>query len=145
MEKLISEYDADNVIFMYYVNSDPDEEQRSFAFQSDFYSYSGREVIYEGVWFNIGHCGYIFGAPSLAHEILHCFGAVDLYYSNDQITDEYVNYLSDIGSEDIMYMVYDEPDEVNEQFTELDAYYVGLTSYSSDAERFGLGKSAHLQ
>lgn len=145
LEKLISKYGADNAIFMYYIKTDPNEEQPSFAFQFDFDFLTDQQVGYEGVWFNIGYNGNTLGASCLAHEILHCFGAVDLYFSNKQITDEYVNFLRSNGSEDIMYMIYDMPDTVSEQFSELDAYYVGLTSYSADAERFGLGQSAHLR
>ena len=44
-----------------------------------------------------------------------------------------------------MYMVYDEPDVIYEQFSELDAYYVGLTASSSDVVQFGLGQSPHLR
>ncbi len=143
-EQIVSEYEADNVIFMCYNNSDPDNDQPSCAYAYDFYNLTDQQIGYEAVWFNIGYKGFTNGAPALAHEILHCFGAVDLYYSNDQITDEYVDYLASIDSEDIMYMLYDEPDEINEQFSELDAYYVGLTPYSSDAEQFGLGQSSHF-
>ena len=142
---LLDEYQADNILFFWYVDTTLDEEENSFAFQFDFSYLTDSQVGYEGMWFNVRHDGFEMGAPTLAHEMLHCFGAVDLYYTNEWITQEYMDYLRSSGSEDIMYMVHDSPDEILEYFSELDAYYVGLTDYSYDVERFGLGMSPHLR
>ena len=145
LENLVARYNADNAIFMFYVNSDSNNEDRSFAYQFDYESLTDRQIGYEAVWFYTGYAGSTLGSSALAHEMLHCFGARDLYYSDDFITDAYVGYLKSMNSEDIMYTIYDEPDVIYEQFSELDAYYVGLTDSSSDAVQFGLGQSAHLQ
>ena len=145
LEKLAARYSADNAIFLFYVNSDPDNEERSFAYQFDYESLADQQIGYEAVWFYTGYADSTLGSSALAHEMLHCFGARDLYYSDDWITDAYVDHLKSIGSQDIMYMVYDEPDVIYEQFSELDAYYVGLTASSSDAVQFGLGQSPHLR
>jgi Fe-S cluster assembly protein SufB len=59
--------------------------------------------------------------------------------------DSYVSYLDSIGSSDIMHTIYDQPDVISESFTELDAYYIGLTSYSYDVQSYGLGMSPHLR
>ena len=143
-ETLLETYDADNIIYMWYVDTTLDEEENSFAFQFDYSGLTEGQVGYEGVWFNVRHDGFSMGAPTLAHELLHLFGARDLYYTDNYITQEYMDYLVSIGSEDIMYMVYDDPDNIIETFSELDAYYVGLTNYSYDQQRFGLGVSPHI-
>ncbi len=72
-----------------------------------------------------------------AHEMLHCFGAYDLYYSNSDIPQEYVDHLAEIGSEDIMYMVYDS-EEIHNELGEPDAYYVGLCDTCDEVEEWGL-------
>ncbi|MCR5161813.1 MAG: hypothetical protein K6C06_08580 [Lachnospiraceae bacterium] len=144
-DALLSQYDADNILFMWYVNSDLYQDEHCFAFQFDYTYLTDSQKGYEGVWFNVRHSGFTLGAPTLAHEILHCFGAVDLYYSNDQINSSYVSYLDSIGSSDIMHTIYDQPDVIDESFTELDAYYTGLTSYSYDVQSYGLGLSPHLR
>lgn len=37
------------------------------------------------------------------------------------------------------------PDRVTNELTELDAYYLGLTSYSKDAEKWNLGQSIYFE
>jgi len=145
VQALLEKYDADNILFIWCVDTVLEEEENSFAFQFDYSGLTDGQIGYEGMWFNVRHDGFEMGAPTLAHEILHCFGAKDLYYSDDCITQEYVDYVESSGGSDIMYMIYDNPDCVTEQFTEIDAYYVGLTDYSYDVERFGLGPSPHLR
>ena len=138
-DKILSQYEADNIIYMWYVDTDPYQTEHAFTFQFDFNGLTDTQVGYEGVWFNLHHDGFTLGAPTIAHELLH------LYYENVHISQEYIDYLASIGSTDIMYMIYDDPFHINEQFTELDAYYVGLTEYSYDVEYFGLGPSSHFQ
>lgn len=145
VDALTARYNADNIIFMWYINTDLYHDEHCHAFQFDYKGLTDNQKGYEGVWFNVHMSGYTKGASAMAHEILHCFGAVDLYRSSDQIPQSYVDHLKSIGSTDIMYMIYDRPDKITETFTELDAYYVGLTPNSHDAQVYGLGKSPHLQ
>ena len=76
--------------------------------------------------------------------MLHCFGAHDLYYAGEAIPQEYVDHLKATDSKDILYMVYDS-DEIDLSFTELDAYYVGLTDSCADVEKWGLTPAARFQ
>ena len=87
---------------------------------------------------------YTFSAASCAHEILHCFGAYDLYYSSAEIPQSYVDYCNNTHSNDIMFTVNSGKD-ISVLFTDLDAYYVGLIDYCSEVERWGLVKSSHLE
>ena len=41
-------------------------------------------------------------------------------------------------------MVYDS-EEIKETFSDLDAYYVGLTDSCADVEKWGLGKSSYVK
>ena len=83
-----------------------------------------------------------------AHEILHLYGANDLYYANDAITELYVEHCKQSNSNDIMYADYDitgkpAPDRITNEYTELDAYYTGLTDTSREVEQWNLGKEVY--
>ncbi len=91
---------------------------------------------------------------SFAHEILHTFGAPDLYMADEDgnnfgITQEYVDALEVSNSNDIMFTTYDaitqEPhyDKITNEFTEIDAYYVGLCDSSEVVEDWGFDPSQH--
>ena len=80
--------------------------------------------------------------PSYAHEMMHCFGAHDLYYANEFIPQEYVEYLMNTYSNDIMYTVADSKDIPND-FTALDAYYVGILDDCEEVSQWGLARSEH--
>ena len=73
---------------------------------------------------------------------MHTFGAYDLYYVNNGISSEYVNHLESIDSNDIMYTVTSEKTITNE-FSELDAYYVGLIDSSNEQKTWNLPLSEH--
>ena len=68
---------------------------------------------------------------------MHQFGAHDLYNENMYINNNYVSYLNDIDSNDIMYKITDSNEIVND-FSEIDAYYVGLIDNSNIVEEFKL-------
>ncbi len=79
-----------------------------------------------------------------AHEILHLFGAPDLYEARQGITQEYVDHLEKTDSRDIMFNSYrGDWDSGRVTFSELDAYYTGLTDRCEDVETYGLPKSQH--
>ena len=80
---------------------------------------------------------------TIAHEMLHCFGAPDLYYANELIPQEFVDYCASSGTRDIMYTVA-LGDEITDWFTGLDAYYVGLNPYSMQVDEWNLGPSQHF-
>lgn len=66
------------------------------------------------------------------------------------ITEQYVEHCRQSNSNDIMFADYDitgkpAPDRVTNELTELDAYYLGLTSYSKDAEKWNLGQSIYFE
>ncbi len=70
------------------------------------------------------------------------FGAPDPYYANNVISQSYVDYCESITSGDIMFSTYI-GEHISNEFTELDAYYVGLTDSSETVEAWDLGLSEH--
>lgn len=141
-EALLEKYDADNIIYMFFINSDfsnpanPVTSPRAYLYGDEFYT----DHINLCVRFDEY---YVTEPSSYAHEILHCFGAYDLYYENEAITAEYVMHCAEIGSNDIMYYV-TTGDEIYSDFTELDAYYIGLIDYSQDVKNWYLGLSDYV-
>lgn len=88
--------------------------------------------------------GDVFDAPpaTYAHEILHAFGAPDLYYVDTGIPQEFVDYCSQTGCNDIMFTV-NAGETIDSDFTPIDAYYVGIGARPAEADEWGLGPSEY--
>jgi len=148
--ELKAKYSADNVLYLMFVNT-----------PSSNTSTSCTRTYYEGIAYPYEIC-YIYmntegikEAPAgIAHEMLHTFGAPDLYMAdtmgdNCGITEEYVDMLANSYSNDIMYTTYDRYtyesyyDRITNELTELDAYYCGATNHSSVVDEWGFDASKH--
>lgn len=138
-------YHADNVVFLACYNDPPKTKDGCFAWNWDYEKSGGNlESSLEIVWISDEDRGKKVSAAAFAHEIMHCFGAVDLYEASDTVPQRYVNHLKSAKSKDIMYTIdYSTPDSISEKFSELDAYYVGLTRKSTDRQKYGLGVGSH--
>ena len=148
---IVSKYSADNVIYILFVNT-----PMSCTSTSATFNYSKDEPDYENEIITM-YCacdGYEENPASYAHEMLHTFGAPDLYSADTQgdnygITQDYVDYLESSYSNDIMYTTFDantqDPyyDKITNELTEIDAYYVGLTDSSSVVSEWGFDASQH--
>ena len=137
-DEIKKKYDADSVIYMFFFNTPSNNEIRSWMVGFN----GGEAYTTEIVNIFVGYGGGTVCPASYAHEMLHTFGAPDMYYENEIIPQSYVDHLQSIGSSEIMYTVYlGHP--ITNAFTELDAYYVGLTNYSSERAAWGLGYTQH--
>lgn len=145
---LMSEYNADNVIFLALINSPWDCETVSCTRTW----YEGAPYPYE-ICYMFMHSEDIEETPSaFAHEMLHTFGAPDLYTTDEEyaITQDYVDYLDSTWSNELMYTTYDsetwEPhySYISNDITEITAYYIGWIDSSEDVDEWGLGESQHL-
>ncbi|MBR4177880.1 MAG: hypothetical protein IKR57_00860 [Bacilli bacterium] len=124
-EELKKKYKADNIIYMFFFNTDYSNQSNSWTLG---YSNSKKyDKEYTNVFIKYDD-KFIMAPSSYAHEIMHCFGAHDLYYANSYIPIEYVNYCKEVNCKDIMYRVTADK-EIHFDFTELDAYYLGLIDY----------------
>ncbi len=135
---LLHKYGAENIIYLYLFNTDFSNEitPRTFHFGCG----PGVDVEYVNLF--TGACDYFMPPASYAHEMMHTFGAPDLYYANDTIPQSYVDYCESITSGDIMFSTY-LGEHISNKFTELDAYYVGLADSSEAVEAWNLGLSEH--
>ncbi len=140
--ELMSKYAADNVIFMFFFNTGYESEVNPWTISYKDTS-SNRSCNYELMNIYVKFDDVETPPSTIAHEMLHCFGAPDLYYANELISQEYVDYCVSSAARDIMFTV-TLGDTIIDEFTELDAYYVGLTDYSSVVTQWNLGPSQHL-
>ena len=138
--KLLEKYNADNIIYIFFYNTPYSNTVKPRTFRHMKNNYVDKEIINLYVKFLDK---YITSPSTYAHEILHTFGAYDLYYANNGITNDYVSHLSSIKSNDIMYTVTSSK-KITNSFSELDAYYVGLIDKSSEQEKWNLTLSEHL-
>ena len=136
---LKTKYKADNVIFIFFFNTDYSNQVNPWSLGYSSSPQCDLEIINVFVRFDDQ---FLMSPSSYAHEIMHLFGAHDLYYANSYIPQEYVDYCKNSESNDIMYTVRD-GETITNDFTELDAYYVGLTGRPDEADVWGLAKSEH--
>ena len=139
-QALRNKYLADNVIYLFFFNTDFSNQVNpwylGYSCSPDYYvEFCNIYVRFDDI--------YVTKPTSYAHEMMHCFGAHDLYYAHEFIPQKYVDHLGKICSNDIMYTVYDSKDISNE-FTELDAYYVGILDECDEVGKWGLALSEHF-
>ena len=130
---LKNKYEADNIIFIYFFNTDNTNSAITSTYNLDI------DIV------NVfpENNEYIIPPATYAHELLHTFGAPDLYFENRTINQEYVDYYMETNPSDIMASVY-YGNEITNTFSDLDAYYVGLIDSHPDIEKWNLGLSEHL-
>ena len=134
LKTLKNKYKADNFVFLFFLNTDVSNEHNPWTLASS--SCPTCKIEYSNIF--IGFDGFISPTATYAHEILHQFGAPDLYYRNNVIPEEYVNYLRNTNSKDIMFTVNDGMN-ITVEFTPLDAYYVGIGPMPSTVSEWHLG------
>ena len=138
---LLEKYDADSIGFIYFMNSGgtswcypyyPDAECPEYGYLEKAYMYLYDEY------------GEEYENPATyTHEILHMFGAVDLYTTSkeDGVTKKVIRYVDKTYPRDIMYTVYDENEDhvynhIPCEIGPITAYFIGFTDYCEELELF---------
>ena len=103
---------------------------------------------YEMCFMLMNYKGQINAPATFAHELLHTFGAPDLYYAGKYgISDQYVKDAASSGLNDIMRVTWDlntgyyDYNSVYNKITDITAYYLGLTDYSDSVQSWGFDQS----
>lgn len=103
---------------------------------------------YEMCFMLMNYKGQINAPATFAHELLHTFGAPDLYYAGKYgISDQYVKDAASSGLNDIMRVTWDlntgyyDYNSVYNKITDITAYYLGLTDYSDSVQSWGFEQS----
>lgn len=141
-DALKQKYNADNIVYMVFVDSD--ESNTAITCTRSWYEgmESDDEIVY---LFNIdSQC--LNGPAVYAHEILHTFGAPDLYVENPlyNITSDFLNYVNESMSNDLMLTCSDATtgdylyDSINNEVGEVTAYFLGLVDSSKIVDQWNL-------
>ena len=145
---------ADNIIYMFFINSDGSESHYSCSFwagidpadsQKDYYyaleKLGDKPEPYEYCFIFMGRAT----AGMVAHEMIHPFAVPDLYgESNFGVTEELANYLEKINLNDIMQGTDErQKNKISENITDITAYYMGLIDHCDLVQKFNLKPSTH--
>lgn len=125
-QELLASYNVESIAYMCFLN----KEGVSYTFP--YYEGDGRIYYYETCYMFL-KCDGEYEPPSVyAHEILHLFGARDLYASNqtDGITKDFVQYIEESYPNEIMLTTYDADwnnvqDHITNDLTDITAYFIG--------------------
>ncbi len=138
VEDIMKKYKVNSVGFLIFIDGEAD------AATAYNYHYGPANYYYEELAFinlrwdedrNVNPDTY-------AHEILHMFGARDLYYTDagDGISREFVDYVAEEYSKDIMLGNATKgvswKNKITSQVTDITAYFIGWKDYISEVDRF---------
>lgn len=152
VDELLERYEADSIVFMAFVNTPSGNSEPSYTLPFDDSIESPYEIVYI-----LTRCdGEIENPATYAHEILHTFGAPDLYTDefpayNYNIDSTYVAYCEEHHANEIMFTTYDAEtlesyyDHISNELTDITAYYIGWTDTCEDVELFHLQPSQHVK
>lgn len=137
---LKQKYGADNVVYLYIINTDLSNTTHNNTYIARKNSSVYEEIVTLHKQTNYSTGGTFLLPSSTAHEILHAFGAPDLYTTSEKsiINDSYVQYLNNINRKDIMRNT-NFGDSINAPITGITAYYLGIGPVVDDVKNFGLG------
>lgn len=123
---LLNEYQATSIGYLCFLNKD------GVSYTFPYYDDDSDCYLYETCFLYL-KCDDEYEPPAVyAHEILHLFGARDLYETNetDGISKEFVQYIETNYPNEIMLTTYDEnwnnvQDHVTNDLTDITAYFIG--------------------
>ena len=149
-EAIMRSLNADGIVYMFAVNSDPNATNVSCSFdvgsgpersmKDYWYMMEGKdEPPYEFLVLMLNHRNQFIEASTIAHEFIHSLSVPDLYAASDMIPQDFVDYAWDSKLTDIM----QDDEEKGARITEVTAYYMGLIDHSDMVDEWGLGRSTH--
>ncbi len=137
---------ADQVLYMAYFDT-PASNEITCRTRNYFF---GMQYPYEVCYMFMTQADILTPPSYFAHEMLHAFGAPDLYYAGTfGITQEYVDYVEENKLNDLMRICQDPEtyemhyDSIVNEITDITAYYIGLTDYSETVEEWGFEPGEH--
>ncbi len=149
-EAIMRSLNADGIVYMFAVNSDPNATNVSCSFdvgsgpersmKDYWYMMEGKdEPPYEFLVLMLNHRNQFIEVSTIAHEFIHSLSVPDLYAASDMIPQDFVDYAWDSKLTDIM----QDDEEKGARITEVTAYYMGLIDHSDMVDEWGLGRSTH--
>lgn len=149
--ELTERFGAENIAYYVICNSDESCAEPNNAVDGFLHPDFGYDLIYIYTY----SCDEEVSPVTYTHEMLHLFGAPDLYENdlwgmNYGTTQEFVDYCYKNHPNDIMLTTYDHDtgerfyDSIPREVTDVTAYYIGwLSKAPQEALDFGLERSQH--
>lgn len=141
---LLQKYDAESVAIMVYLNTSKEIEDVSCT--TCYYAGYALDSVYEFSYMYMHSNGEEETPAAFAHEMMHQFGAIDLYEEDEEIglSEDEVEIIESEYANDIMYTTYEETtwvpvySKITNEISQLDAYYIGWTGSAKLVDEFGL-------
>lgn len=135
-EDLLSAYDADSIGYLCFLNGD----YTAFTYSNYYYmDYDYNTSYHELCCLYPQRSQKTWNANTLSHEILHLFGARDLYTTREDhgIPKEFVQYIADNYPNDIMFCKYRFfKHEIHNEISDVTAYFLGWIDALPETEQF---------
>ncbi len=138
-EKLIKKYDLDGIAFLVVLNGSGISYACPHNVEDERSGYYEVAYIY---LFDREYPDRYESPASYAHELLHLFGAVDLYdYDGYSISTSLEEYIQKSHPNEIMYTTYHNgaisvSNDIEQEFSNITAYEVGFLSYIEELRKF---------
>ena len=148
-DELKQKYDCRNVVYLFFINSVVPADYSAYALP--FYA-EERTYPYEMCFIPTKYGETVVAPSTVIHEMLHCFGAPDLYTAdaleiNYGTTDDFVDYCKENVPNDIMLTTFSLIDgekkkvfdRIDGEITDITAYYIGwLDTPPPEVDEYGL-------
>lgn len=138
---LRSRYNTDSIGFLFHLN------KSGTSSTLVHYAEEGTEFFYECATLFSKYGKQAEGASTYAHEILHLFGARDLYERSlaDGITASFVRYIEKKFPKEIMYSTYDRKGrmlkyKITNDISRITAYFLGWKDSVPEVKKYALPK-----
>ena len=141
MDGLRSRYKTDSIGFLFHLN------KSGTSSTLVHYAEEGTEYFYESATLFSKYGKQAEGASTYAHEILHLFGARDLYERSltDGITASLVRHIEKKFPKEIMYSTYDQKGrmlkyKITNDISRITAYFLGWKASVPEVKKYALPK-----
>ncbi|MBE5944932.1 MAG: hypothetical protein E7258_08475 [Lachnospiraceae bacterium] len=134
---IMEKYNVDSIGYLVFIDGES-TEACAYSYYDNYNTYYEEIAMIPIKWTG----GMEVNPDTYAHEILHLFGARDLYTTKkiSGITKEFVIYAGDKYPEDIMLGYATDgvswEDSISSEITSLTAYFIGWKGYISELEKF---------
>ena len=137
-EELMKKYGVNSIAYLIFIDNEADSAYAMPYIYNHKYS-NYQEIAYINLrW----HTYENVNPDTYAHEILHLFGAMDLYYTNSRygITRNFIDYIVEKYSNDIMLgyatSAVSWNGSIEEKITNITAYFIGWRGYIYEIEKY---------
>lgn len=138
-QDIMKKYQVNSIGFIFFIDHEAGEATAQ-PYYTDYQGYHYEEIAFINLRWELTEDNV---TPEIyAHEILHLFGAKDLYYTdkNNGISREFVDYVAENEPKDIMLGcsadVVSYRDSISCEITDITAYFLGWKEYIAELERF---------